>query len=302
MDRAHLIYKWKLMLEMAALFDGPRPDYRAAQQDPRLLRLKQEYKLDPAVMEEIDREYGPLDWRLPATHAIYWAYTGLRVATGEKTDLGCEHMLSQCMAESFRHGRLVLDLHTGLYLTTPDLGLLPNVLKTYDTALRRHPAEMILKVSYINFLAEASTIMFAYDRLAESRDLYQRLIRQLPENSFSGFEAFMLQNFFVGISDPPLRDAAALVDGFLVQHYTWAAMGNEARAAAFDNLACQVWSRLLESYSTAERWLNAGLAPLENMRRQALLRAIAEAPSADVAARLMMLAPDGVTELSAPAE
>ncbi|MHC4062008.1 MAG: hypothetical protein ACYSR4_09955 [Planctomycetota bacterium] len=53
--------------------------------------LRNIWKLDPVLMQELNRKYGPvdwrdpnkdlaLDWRHPDTHAIYWAVKGLRVA------------------------------------------------------------------------------------------------------------------------------------------------------------------------------------------------------------------------------
>ena len=59
--------------------------------------LRQKWKLDPKRMEKINNLYGPvdlknieeerhlsLDWRLPYTHAIYWAMHGLEYAEGKK--------------------------------------------------------------------------------------------------------------------------------------------------------------------------------------------------------------------------
>lgn len=280
MDPAHPVYKWKLVQEMASLFDGPRPDYSAAPRDRRLVRMKDEFKLDPAVMAEIDRDYGPLDWRLPATHAVYWAYGGRRAAVTPSGALGCDQMICQCLAESFRHGRLILDAQTGLYLTVPDLELLPQVVKTYQECLRRHPGEPTLPLSYANFLGEATVILFAYGRIAEARALYQRLLERDPGSDTSlSFEDFMLQSLHLAIAETPLRDATALIEGFLVQSYVRAARGEEDLAAAFEGLAGLVWTRLVETSGTtgtADQWQRAGLAPLEEMRCQAYRRASLE--------------------------
>ncbi len=54
-------------------------------------QLRYVWKLDPALMQELNRTYGPvdfadpnkrypLDWRHPDVHAIYWAVKGLRAA------------------------------------------------------------------------------------------------------------------------------------------------------------------------------------------------------------------------------
>jgi len=282
LDPAHPAYKWKLVQDMASLFDGSRPDYSAALRDPRLIRMKDEFKLDPAVMAAIDRDYGPLDWRLPATHALYWAYRGCRVAVTPRSALGCDHMLCQCMAESFRHGRLILDARTGLYLTVPDLELLPRVIKMYQESMRRHPGEATLRLSYANFLGEAAVILFAYGRIAEARDLYQQLTFQQPDpDAALSFDDFMLQSLNLSIRATPLRDAVALIEGFLVQSYVRAARGEEDRAVAFERLADLIWTRLVETSGTTgtvDQWQRAGLAPFDEMRRQAYRRAMSETP------------------------
>ena len=41
--------------------------------------------MDPEFMKEVDKEYGPLEWRLPEAHAIYWAALGLKKAEENPT-------------------------------------------------------------------------------------------------------------------------------------------------------------------------------------------------------------------------
>ncbi len=93
-------------------------------------QLRNEWKLDPEMMQELNRTYGPvdfadpnkhypLDWRHPDTHAIYWAVKGLRVAgrkdvkkTGpdaytvdeENTDRIVAHSLQNL----FRYGKIFI--------------------------------------------------------------------------------------------------------------------------------------------------------------------------------------------------
>ena len=40
--------------------------------------LKDEYNMDPQLMYEYTRDYGPIDWRHGQAHALYWALTGSR--------------------------------------------------------------------------------------------------------------------------------------------------------------------------------------------------------------------------------
>jgi len=48
-------------------------------------RLRGEWTMDPKFLAEVDKEYGPLDWRLPYAHAIYWAAMGLPYAVEDPT-------------------------------------------------------------------------------------------------------------------------------------------------------------------------------------------------------------------------
>jgi len=41
--------------------------------------LKNEYNMDPQLMYEYTRDCGPLDWRHPQTHALYWSRRGAEV-------------------------------------------------------------------------------------------------------------------------------------------------------------------------------------------------------------------------------
>ncbi len=291
LDPAHRVYKCRLAQDMAALFDGPRPEYHSAGSDPRLLQLKADTKLEPARMEALDRERGPFDWRTPAAHAAYWAERGRACAVNAREKLVCDHLLCQCLAESFRHGRLVLDPGTGLYLATPDLAFLPRTLQAYAEARAEHPDEALLRFSYANFLGEAAVILFAYGRLEASREVYRELARLLPPGVDPGYEVFLLGSLRFAFDDPPLPSAPALAEGFWVQAYAWAALGEDERAAAWERLAVLFWERVLAVCPDTARWERFGLAPLEIMRREAWRRAVAEAPDVESAVRLMQLAP-----------
>ena len=84
LDDANMYYKQQWANEMAKVFGkseaqpgraDPSPDRRPASAR-RLLR--EQYKMDPEFMKEVDERYGPLEWRLPEAHAIYWAALGLK--------------------------------------------------------------------------------------------------------------------------------------------------------------------------------------------------------------------------------
>jgi hypothetical protein len=83
LDDGHVYYKGAWALEMMNAFGGERPNFdrlinpETADEQQRARLLRDKYKMDPAKMRSLDERYGPVDWRLPEAHAIYWASVGL---------------------------------------------------------------------------------------------------------------------------------------------------------------------------------------------------------------------------------
>lgn len=82
--------------------------------------LRNTWKLDPVLMQQLNYTYGPtefndpnthlpLDWRHPDTHAIYWATKGLQVA-GKKeysaAEINTDRIVNQSLQDLFRNGKI----------------------------------------------------------------------------------------------------------------------------------------------------------------------------------------------------
>ncbi len=53
--------------------------------------LREKFKLDPAVICELNKKYGNLDWRLPEAHAIYWASLGIKHDLNDEVNVSCDY-------------------------------------------------------------------------------------------------------------------------------------------------------------------------------------------------------------------
>ena len=97
----------------------------------RAFELRNRWKFDPELMDELNRTYGPidywrdpnsrlvLDWRHPNCHAIYWAIKGLQVA-GEKSTIkdgqidystdetNTDRMVAHSLQNLFRNGKMFI--------------------------------------------------------------------------------------------------------------------------------------------------------------------------------------------------
>jgi hypothetical protein len=88
-------------------------------------QLRDEWKLDPTFMHQINRTYGPIDfadpnkhfpmdWRHPDCHAMYWAMKALDVAAENKTreldkeEINTDRMVLHSLQNLFRYGKLVI--------------------------------------------------------------------------------------------------------------------------------------------------------------------------------------------------
>lgn len=198
-DRAHLYYKEEWAREMNDLLGGAAPDY-ARLDAATAAHWIADYQLDPALMQQVDAAYGPLDWRLPDTHALYWAWRGRQCATA-KMSLPCDRMIYQSVVSTFLQGRLVFRPETSTYETLPRPELLPNVLRTLDDALARHPGESV-DAAYVHFLQNAIYVLNAMNQGEEARRLFD-----LVNAKFPGYEIPSYESLIAAPSMPSLRQA-----------------------------------------------------------------------------------------------
>jgi len=87
--------------------------------------LRNTWKLDPVLMHELNKIYGPigwndpnkhlpLDWRHPDSHAIYWSAKGLQIAAQEQSreigmdETNTDRMVGHSLQNLFRNGKIFI--------------------------------------------------------------------------------------------------------------------------------------------------------------------------------------------------
>ena len=147
--------------------------------------MRTTYKLDPAAMQRVDTDYGPLDWRLPDAHAIYWALQGKPFAK-DFDIVKLDRMIFQSLANAFKQGHLVRNEEEKLFILTPNIELLPRVNNYYSLAVHDHPDNESIRTAHINFLKEAIGTLYLFHRnqdaaarLAELIEICRRVPRQV---------------------------------------------------------------------------------------------------------------------------
>lgn len=188
-DRAEIgrtYYRIAWAQEMTDLFGGPGPDFRRFATEPRsALRMQNDYKLDPALMMDVDKTYGPMDWRLPESHIVYWATRGIRESISA-TNLAFDLMICETMGEVFMNG-LVVDFRPSDNILTTDIraDLLSKTLITLETTAAQRGYSLAATTGfggfYRDFLRRAIVLLSDKKLNGQADTLFRILKDQLHD-------------------------------------------------------------------------------------------------------------------------
>jgi hypothetical protein len=98
--------------------------------------LEDRYKMDPAAMLAVMERYGPLDWRHPESHGIYWTEQGIAIGRElrrreDENELLIIRSRLHMLAEMMRTGRIAYDAATHRVDLLPD----PRFAAAYERSL-----------------------------------------------------------------------------------------------------------------------------------------------------------------------
>lgn len=236
----------------------------------RLRMLEDRYRLVPSIMQQVEAEIGPVDWRMPQAHAAYWAWRGKRYAEGFER-LQLDRMVFQSMADAFRTGRFHFDPEEDVFVPAPNPDLLPYVMQAYEAAIAEHDPDMV-RTAHINFLNHALTVVYTYNRISDAEMVFQSILEKYPEEiDGRSMDEYVISLFVERMEDLSDMEALAFVEGAFYQSYFWLALGESERAAGFSRLARRTWHQYMEPRMDNAEWAErTGLPPLHRIQRQAL--------------------------------
>jgi hypothetical protein len=292
LDDASMYYKTQWATEMANVFGKKRPNLdelinpQTEDQKERARLLRETYKMDPKLMKEVDERYGPLEWRLPEAHAIYWAALGLQKAAEHPSKIKEDDLITlrrviyQSMLLSFQRGRLVSNPFINAFEFGPNLKIIPKVNLAYEQAAEEDEKnrDHILK-AHRNFLRDAVYFLYEYNQLADAAHWYKYLSTKYPnkpllDNKFESLPATLtLQQYAVARVQDDVSASGGhdrtkgIVEGLLVNSYRSMALGEDNPAAGFRLLAQQLWNSY-QSGMPKERLSAIGLNPFEDIDRE----------------------------------
>ncbi len=306
LDNAHGYYKRKWAEEMHGLF-GAQPDFDALinpqtdEQKARARLVREKYKMDPSAMKRVNQIYGPLEWRLPETHAIYWGWLGLEKTrdNAARRDLFIKlrRVVYQSMQLAFIRGRLVENRYDRVYETSPNLDITKKVNQSYVDQLAEATPEMKENVAngHRNFLKTAITQLYMHNREKEAAEWlrylalhYADFLRRTEPSVIAdgvNFDKFVLMRVQEQMGTGGKDKTQSTIEGLLSRHFYELALGEEDRAVGFERMARQIYNLYLERSATAEKG-RVDLQPYDKIKGVVLERTL-ERSSPQIAVRLV---------------
>jgi hypothetical protein len=295
LDDANMYYKQAWANEMAVVFGKKEPnldeliDPKTPDQQQRAQWLTNIYKLDPVFMKEVNERYGPLEWRLPEAHAIYWGAKGLDAAKKnpskiKKDDLITLHrIIYQDMLLSFQRGRMIANPFIKSFEFGPNLDIIPKVSAAYEEAAQEDPDfhDHILS-AHRNFLRDAVYFLYENNRLADAKSWYKYLTDKYPNKTVLdnkpgslpatlSYEEYSIARILEDINETSHDRVVAAIQGLITRSYLDLAIDQDEHAAGLKQLARKIWGAY-QAKIPQERLAPIGLPPFENMDREMLGR------------------------------
>jgi len=292
LDDAHLYFKTEWARQMDEMMHGTNyvalinPQTDDEKQRAKILREK--YKLDPAHMKEVDDEYGPLEWRLPESHAIYWATLGLKRAKKEE-QITLRREIYQPLQLAFQRGRLI-EASVGtnkVFQLGPNLAMIPSANKAYlkmmeeDAQFRDHIAN-----AHKNFLKDAVYFLYTHNRRSEAEQWKKFLVEKYPDATSydvrdpskpaQKIADMTLDDYCVAKVTEDISETSSIrvrqaIEGFLVNSFFNLAIGEADQATGYALLAEKIWARYQSEISRNKgQTVRVGLPPLDDIKRDAL--------------------------------
>lgn len=147
--------------------------------------LMDEYNMDPAYMLRFMEKYGPLDWRSPVAHGLYWAAIGVergvtRLSQARFDQINTDRLLFHSTQSLKRMGSVNYDFITQEVSWGPDLRFIPHYEATFLIVTERLVAEgpgaaRTYTDGYRNFLIDAVREYYQWGEYEKANEYYSKL-------------------------------------------------------------------------------------------------------------------------------
>lgn len=310
LDDAHNYYKTQWFLKMNPLIPHGRANYtnlfnpQTPEDQERVARLASEFKLDPKSMKRVDDTYGPLDWRLPEAHAIYWAMAGIDNSTAQDK-MPLRRTIFQPMLATLHHGRIITNRINNMPDLRPNLDIIANGSRAYEDAIAAEPEENKGHIAraHRNFLKDAVYFLYANNKQADAQKWFNYVRQKYGVGPEVGLdpndtmETYALGRIEEDVNETSRDRVTQAVQGLMFNAYDQLAQGDADQYQGYEKMAQKIYQLYASKATLPTQSQRIALPPLSEVKRDVLLELLRPDPNVnpEYQARLR-------TELSLPAD
>jgi hypothetical protein len=254
-------------------------------------QLRNVWKLDPVLMQDLNRLYGPIDWKNPQKHlpldwrhpdsrAIYWAVKGLQEGGKEEISLeetNIDRIVVHSLQNLFRSGKIyihrpLMPAQTPLNSSEPVEKPMAEVFFRPDLRMFEPYNEAILKavekyedpndeeytsheIGHRNMLRDAVLAFYQSGHKPQAQKIYNRLRQLYPRDEFKDpLSVFTRNRFLDELKALHVINARAIVHMLLRQSYFLYAIRDDDGAFGTENLAKEVYDYYYSITTAETRW------------------------------------------------
>lgn len=145
--------------------------------------VEERYNMEPGRMVRYIEKFGPLDWRHPAAHSLYWSARGVEETLGRLTErtaqnadfINTDRITVQSVQELYRSGTILFDILTPSdYLAVNNLDFVPMYRAQIDEVIEREAQQFLVqrgvdvrervwgfyRAGYENFMTDAIVLLY----------------------------------------------------------------------------------------------------------------------------------------------
>jgi hypothetical protein len=254
----------RLASDMTALMGGAGGSLGMVKDDPATRTALAAEGLSLDFMRETEGEVGSLDWRLPETHALYWASRGREYQDPNMP--WCDRLVWTSMKDMISSGTLHFDPARRLYVRGPRLELARRGVQSrqWEGLMKVPLTGVVVEL----FLREAMVMLYAFGDEVGAEKARAALVA-LPGSGGVGtsLEAAVCAEVDERSNAVSTMNRRELIIGFLSKGETWRMLGNEPFAAGFIRLG-ELYRDAM-SRSPEGRGTDDVAAQWESMRQEA---------------------------------
>jgi len=254
-------------------------------------QLRKIWKLDPVLMSNLNKTYGPidfadpnthlpLDWRHPDSHAIYWGVKGLQIAARDQsreidiTETNSDRIVAHSLQNLFRNGKLFIrdmplqipvegsqETQTQIFkeiFTRPDLRMFDTYNNSFLSMLEKYKIDDSTRDSlqngHRNMLKNAVLSFYQSGHKQKAQQIYDQLrkLYDLPEFKVPMVE-FARARFLEELESIGLNDAKEQVILLLRESFFLYAIRDDETSSGREKLAQEIHNYYQKKYLDENR-------------------------------------------------